>query len=285
MTELVSLGRRAAKGHKPPVVIALHCSGSRGRQWHTLRKGISERFQVITPDLFGCGGRPHWSGEQPFRLTDEARSIVALIDALDAPVHLIGHSYGGGVALRVAVERSDRIASLTLYEPTAFHVLKVTGDDGDAALKEIRAVAEEIGRHVVAGSYREAARRVIDHWNGPGTFDSLKQDAQENLVRYVPKACLEFRALIEETTPLVAYRRVRMPLLIMCGEHAPTSTELIARKLATVMNPGALHIVAGAGHMGPTTHSDVVVETMIAHIVGCDQTGSFDQAVRSRRAA
>src|SRR6266516_1098475 len=37
-----------------------------------------------------------------------------------APVHLIGHSYGGGVALRVAVERSNRIASLTLYEPTAF---------------------------------------------------------------------------------------------------------------------------------------------------------------------
>src|SRR6266536_155294 len=37
-----------------------------------------------------------------------------------APVHLIGHSYGGGVALRVAVERSNRIASLTLYEPAAF---------------------------------------------------------------------------------------------------------------------------------------------------------------------
>ena len=50
-----------------------------------IREGISERLQVVTPDLIGCGGRPHWSGERPFQLTDEARSIVALIDELDGP--------------------------------------------------------------------------------------------------------------------------------------------------------------------------------------------------------
>src|SRR6266496_1755405 len=31
-----------------------------------IREGISERLQVVTPDLIGCGGRPHWSGERPF---------------------------------------------------------------------------------------------------------------------------------------------------------------------------------------------------------------------------
>ena len=63
--------------------------GSRSRAQATasgsIREGISERLQVVTPDLIGCGGRPHWSGERPFRLTDEARSIVALIDELDGP--------------------------------------------------------------------------------------------------------------------------------------------------------------------------------------------------------
>src|SRR6266567_9587850 len=49
-----------------------------------IREGISERLQVVTPDLIGCGGRPHWSGERPFQLTDEARSIVALIDELES---------------------------------------------------------------------------------------------------------------------------------------------------------------------------------------------------------
>jgi len=268
---------------KPAVAIALHCSGSSGRQWSALR--MSLRLQVFTPDLMGCGAMPHLAGDRPFRLADEARSIVALIDELEAPVHLIGHSYGGAVALRIAVERPNRIASLTLYEPTAFYVLKVCGDAGDAALKEIRDLVEEIDEQIAAGSYRRAACRFVDYWNGPRTFDSLSQDAQKKVIRYVPKVCREFRVLIGERTPLLAYRKLRIPLLIMCGEHAPTSTQLIARKLATIMNPGSLRIIAGAGHMGPITHSDVVIQNTIARIDGSDPAGVSNTASWTRQAA
>jgi pimeloyl-ACP methyl ester carboxylesterase len=284
MTELGSFGRIAAKrSSKLAVVIALHCSGSSGRQWSTLRKEL--RLQVFTPDLTECGSIQHLRSRRPFRLADEARPIVALIDALETPVHLIGHSYGGGVALRIAVERPNRIASLTLYEPTAFHVLKACGDAGHAALKGIRALAEEIEKHLVAGICPSAARRFVDYWNGPGTFDSLTKDSQEKLSRYIPKAPIEFRALIGEATPLMAFRKLRIPLLIMCGEHGSTSAQLIARKLATVMNPGSLRMIAGAGHMGPFTRSGAVVENIIARIVGLDQPGTGSLATSARRAA
>jgi pimeloyl-ACP methyl ester carboxylesterase len=284
MTELGSFGRRAAKqSSKLAVAIALHGSGSSGGQWSTLREEL--QLQVFTPDLTECGSIQHWRGDQPFRLADEARPIVALIDALEAPAHLIGHSYGGGVALRIAVERPTRIASLTLYEPTAFHVLKACGDAGHAALKGIRALAEEIEQHLVAGTCPSAARRFVDYWNGPGTFGSLTKDAQEKLSRYIPKVPIEFRALIGETTPLMAFRKLRIPLLIICGEHGPTSTQLIARKLATVMNPGSLRMIAGAGHMGPFTHGEAVVENIIARIVGLDQPASGSLATSARQAA
>jgi pimeloyl-ACP methyl ester carboxylesterase len=267
------------------VVVALHCSGSTGRQWHALGQAGRESFRLFAPDLIGCGGTAHWGGDCAFRLSDEARSIVSFIDAVDAPVHLVGHSYGGGVALRVALERSYRIASLTLYEPTAFHVLKSTGDDGSKALAEIRTLAETIGRHVTIGAYRTAARLFVDYWNGPGTFDSLNRAAQGDLIHYIPKACLDFQALIEERTPLVAYRRLRVPLLIMCGEYAPAPAALIARKLAAVMNPGAFRIVAGAGHMGPTTHSDAVVGAIIDHIAATDPNRTWDRTTLSQQAA
>ena len=268
MSELGSFGCRVGRSSKPAVAIALHCSGSSGRQWSALRNGLG--LQVITPDLIGCGSTPHWIGERPFRLADEARPIVTLIDALDAQVHLIGHSYGGGVALQVAVERPSRIASLSLYEPTAFHVLKAAGEGGQVALQQIRALAAKIGRHVVTGAYRAAARCFIDYWNGAGTFEALEPDHQANTVRYVPKACLDFTALIEERTPLVAYRRLRVPLRLIIGQNAPVATELLARKLALAMNPGALQVVAGAGHMGPTTHRDLVANMIIEHIAASD---------------
>src|SRR5262249_15124185 len=83
-----------------PVVVALHCSGGSGRQWRPLARALGLRFNLVAPDMIGCGAGPHWSGEHPFTLADEAARIVAILDGSAAPVHLVGHSYGGGVALR-----------------------------------------------------------------------------------------------------------------------------------------------------------------------------------------
>jgi pimeloyl-ACP methyl ester carboxylesterase len=275
----------AARSISGPLVIALHCSGGTGQQWQTLRQALGPTFSVISPNLIGYGDNPHWTGESPFELTDEARPIVGIIDGWNGPVHLVGHSYGGGVALRVAVERPARIASLSLYEPTAFHVLKAAGEYGQAALEEIRTLEAKVGRHVLAGAYGAATRCFVDYWNRAGTFEALKPDAQAELVRYVPKACLDFRALIEERTPLVAYRRLRVPLRLMIGQHAPAATELLARKLAAVMNPGALRVVAGAGHMGPTSNHDTVVKMIIEHIAASDPTAAWYQLPLTRQAA
>jgi pimeloyl-ACP methyl ester carboxylesterase len=261
-----------APSRQSSLVVALHCSGGTGRQWQHLSQALGPDFKVAAPDLIGCGTNPHWGGDKPFELTDEARSFVKLIDDWSGPIHLVGHSYGGGVALRIAVERPARITSLSLYEPTAFHVLKTTDDEGQAALEEIRALAAKIGTYVVAGSYRAAARRFVDYWSGAGTFDALKPEVQGTIVRYIPKACLDFRALIDERTPLIAYRRMRVPVQLLCGEFAPTPTALLARKLAVVMNPGALRIVPGAGHMGPITHNEAVLKAIAEHMAAWDPT-------------
>ncbi|HVG51430.1 MAG TPA: alpha/beta fold hydrolase, partial [Xanthobacteraceae bacterium] len=91
-----------------PTVIALHCSGSSGAQWRGLEEKLGNRFSVIAPDLIGCGSSGHWEGERPFSLSDEAATVVSIIDELKKPVHLVGHSYGGAVGLRAAHERADR---------------------------------------------------------------------------------------------------------------------------------------------------------------------------------
>jgi pimeloyl-ACP methyl ester carboxylesterase len=108
------ISHAAGRSVSGSMVIALHCSGSTGQQWQKLRQALGPTFRVISPDLIGCGDTPHWSGERPFKLTDEARPIVEIIDDWNGSVHLVGHSYGGGVALRVAVERPARIASSSI---------------------------------------------------------------------------------------------------------------------------------------------------------------------------
>jgi pimeloyl-ACP methyl ester carboxylesterase len=251
--------------HKP-TVIAMHCSGSTGRQWTKLAQALGDRFNLIAPDLIGCGATPFWSGERRFRLADEAAPIIEVVDALGGPVHLVGHSYGGGVAMRLARERPHRVASLSLYEPTAFHVLRLMGPDGHAALAEIRTVAGDVIQSVLFGDYQGASRRFVDYWNHTGMWDSIKPESRAELIRYVRKAPLEFGALIEEPTSLVAFRRLTVPVLLMRGERTPMPAALVARKLFAVFRSAAMETVSGAGHMGPFSHADVVSGMIAAHI-------------------
>jgi pimeloyl-ACP methyl ester carboxylesterase len=251
-------------------IVALHCSGSTGRQWQPLRTAIGSRFNVLAPDLLESGAALRWCGDGPFRLTDEARAIVDIIDAIEGPIHLVGHSYGGCVALRIAIERPHRVASLSLYEPTVFHVLSAMGEDGCRLLGEIRAWGLEIGRHVMSGAYRSAAKLFYEYWNGSGSFPLAKQEVQVHLTRYMFKVCLEFCAVLGEGTPLATYRGLRIPLLLICGEATSKPVVPIARKLAEVMKVRNFRVVSGAGHMGPISHPEIVAEAIAGHVLECD---------------
>jgi len=256
----------AGASARKPVVIALHCSGSSGRQWNKLALALGDRCRLIASDLIGSGATPHWSGERRFTLADEAERIIATIDAREGSVHLVGHSYGGAVALHVAQARPARIASMALYEPCAFHVLEELGPDGWIAFEEIRSVAGKIARDAMAGDCNAAAARFVDYWNGIGAWAGMKPEYRADLVRYVPHAPRGFRALFDEPTPLAAYRRLACPALLMRGELAPLPTALITHALFSVMPSAAIETISGAGHMGPLNHAEQVSDMIAAHV-------------------
>src|SRR5262245_12500855 len=108
---------------RPEPVIALHCSGAGAAQWRGLRDALGADYELNAPEHYGCESAGPWTGAHAFSLADEAARTIALIDESEHRVHLVGHSYGGGVALHVALARPEKLASLTLYEPSAFHLL------------------------------------------------------------------------------------------------------------------------------------------------------------------
>jgi pimeloyl-ACP methyl ester carboxylesterase len=130
---------------------------------------------------------------------------------------------------------------------------------------------------VITGDYAGAAAAFVDYWGGVGAWAALRPTVQAVLIRWAPKAPLDFRALIEEPTPLAAYNDLSMPVLIMRGEHVPRPTRKIAEMLASVVPDARLAVIDGAGHMGPSTHGSVVSELIAAHI------GAAEAAIRRRR--
>ena len=97
--------RRIDAAKPRELVIALHCSGSGSSQWRRLADLLGDDCELLAPEHYGCESAGPWTGEHPFTLADEAARTIALIDATDRKVHLVGHSYGGGVALHVALAR------------------------------------------------------------------------------------------------------------------------------------------------------------------------------------
>jgi pimeloyl-ACP methyl ester carboxylesterase len=269
-----------------PHVIALHCSGSSWKQWRPLLQRLGRRNPTWCPDFVGCGVNGHWIGDRPFTLADEAAPILRMIDTLATPVHLVGHSYGGAVALRVARERPSRIASVVLYEPMAVHVLKTAGSDGQAALAEINGLSADIDRCVLAGDHRAAARQFVEYWSGGDAWAALREQAQADVIHYVPKACLEFRAVASERTPLAVYRHFRFPVLLLQGQLARDPTQMIARQLARALRFCSLRTIFGAGHMGPLSHPDMVADLIADFIERQEDYGAVaDDSTAFPRAA
>lgn len=251
---------------EPAPVIALHCSGAGASQWRQLGEVLGPGYQLTAPEHYGGERTGHWTGMHAFSLADEAARTIELIDRSERKVHLVGHSYGGGVALHAALARPGRVAGLTLYEPSAFHLLKTLGAQGAAAFAEISDVARATERGVVSGDYRSGAIAFVDYWSGNGAWATLRPSVQAALIRWMPKAPLDFHALMEEPTPAAAYAELRMPTLVLRGEHAPRPTRLIAEMLPRLLPTVRLAVVDGAGHMGPLTHADAVSARMAAHI-------------------
>jgi len=145
-------------------VIALHCSGAGPGQWRQLGEILGPDYALFAPEHYGCERTGPWTGTHAFTLADEAARTIDLIDRSVNKVHLVGHSYGGGVALHVALARPARITSLALYEPSAFHLLKIIGDRGAAAFGEIADITHVTAQGVIAGDYAGAAAAFVDYW-------------------------------------------------------------------------------------------------------------------------
>lgn len=253
-------------GDARPLVVALHCSGGTAGQWRSLRDSLEPEHRLLAPNLHGAPGGPVWRGERRFHLADEALAVMPAIEACKASIHLVGHSFGGALALHIASRHPERIASLTLYEPTAFHLLKAFGPQGLDALREIDVMSSAMRNHIASGAWRKAAACFVDYWNGQGAWEGMRPELQAEMVNYLPKTQLDFHALMNEPSSCRDYGKFDFPVRLVRGEHAPFPTRLIAHELAVRLPEADLVIIGGAGHMGPLTHPDTVVHATAAHI-------------------
>lgn len=238
-------------------VALFHCSASSGKQWERLADELGTRFHVIAPDLIGYGSSAEWHGHGPLTLAEHARAMLEVLGDSDG-LHLVGHSYGGALAVRVALELGARLQSLTLIEPSAFHLLR-RGDAGEVGFwYEISSMAADVWHGARSGDLHGGMARFIDYWSGPGAWNDLNEDMQARLAAQVNTVATDFAVLFSELGGLSDLARVEAPVLILQGTRSPGPSRRLCAMLADVLPDSRIRIVEGAGHMSPLTHADQV---------------------------
>ncbi len=239
-------------------VLLLHSSASSARQWDRLAQALRGRWHVQAIDLHGHGTQPAWPGHGPddasFRLADDAALAEPLLHAAGR-VHLVGHSYGAAVALKLATLHPGRVASLVAYEPVLFRWLIDDDAAGTPTLAVLR-LASAIDDALACGDTAAAGQCFIDFWSGPGAWDALPAHRQEAVAARMGAVQRHFDALLGEPALRRAISRLGMPMLFLGGERSVPAARRVGELLRRAL-PGAAHETLPAlGHMGPLTHAD-----------------------------
>ena len=242
---------RSGEGSPEPrdVLICLHCSASSGRQWAALAGALADELTVLTPDLLGYTEQTAWPAGAPLSLDDEVGHLAPLITAQAGRIHLLGHSYGGAVALQVALRWPDRIRSLTLYEPVRFRLLLDSPAMTPLAYEVIR-LARSVQR-MAGPAPADAAARFVDYWSGEGAWAKTSPARQQALGLRMTKVGAEFTAAIEDGAQEADYARLRMPVRLLGGDRSPAPVRVILERLAHLLPNAERVTLSGLGHMGP----------------------------------
>ena len=257
--------------HDGLAVITLHSSASSPRQWSALVQSLGSAYRAAAPALIGYGDAPDWHYQRPLSLDDEAQRIEPLIEAEPRGVHLVGHSFGGAVALRLALRNPGRVRSLALYEPVLFSLLNDEVSDGPGpapAMAEVNAVRIAIRRSLYSGRRAFAARRFVEYWSGPGAWDVLDLRRQEAITARMRKVDAEFDAVNCNQITLGEFRLLRVPVLLLQGENTRRPARRIVELLDSMLPDATREEVRGAGHMGPITHATEVNARIGAYLDG-----------------
>lgn len=244
-------------------VVCLHSSAASGAQWRPLADTLAVRWRVVTPDLHGHGGSPGWPEAAANSLRVDAEAAMRL--AGGGPVHLVGHSYGAAVALQMALLHPQLVASLTLYEPVVFGMLKA-GTDSAPAIEEIQEVAHSVATLVGAGRMLDAAHVFVAYWGGSRAWAGLTEDQRRALMDRMVVVPRHFDALFaaEWTAPMLA--PLQMPVLLLRGSNTRAPARLVSELLAQALPHAQCGVLQGAGHLGPITHAQTVGHWMTAHV-------------------
>ena len=240
-------------GSGPPLVL-VHGVALEHSYWELsdLRPALAEQHTVYVIERRGRGG----SGDaEEYDLEREFEDVVAVVDSVDEPVTLLGHSFGSLIALEAAL-RTDNLHGLVLYEPFF----------GPEIPPEIEQLVGAIKALVANGEKEQALTTQLTAVQLPeATLEELRSEpAWQALVDAADTIPREWEGIFEYEFDPDQFEGMTTPTVLFSGEESPpaliATTEIVAEGL-----PNSRTVdFEGQGHFAMNTATDRFIDEVLA---------------------
>ena len=241
-------------GSGPPLVLVHGGFSDHVSNWELVKALLEPRFTVYAVARRGRGQTQTPAGHS---LADESRDVAALIESIGEPVFLLGHSYGGQVAVGAALSAADRVRKLVLYEPPWPSALP----------KELLAALEDLAR---AGRWDDLAVTFFrDGLSVPAAeVEALRaSELWPPIVGDAEATVGDLRALMSHDFDPERFRAFHAPVLLQVGEHSPREP-YVTEALAAVLPDVRVEVLAGQAHEGMTTAPELYAASVTRFLLG-----------------
>lgn len=186
-------------------VILVHSSVAGAKQWRSLMETLASNFHVIAINLFGYGETKAWEVDGTQRLADQASLIEPFLPKGAGKISIVGHSFGGSVAMMAAAMFKKNVRRLVLIEPNPFYLLEKFGRS--EAYQEAVVLRDAIKSNGKSGAWEAAAEVFANYWTGDGSWDAMPDDRKAKFTRALIPNFHEWDAVMDEVMSFAEWQR------------------------------------------------------------------------------
>ena len=248
-----------------PTIVLVPGSCSTGAAWRPVIAAWQNRFRCVTTSLPGYGRTAERRTTHDTSLARLAETVESVIAKAGGRVHLVGHSFGGLVALAVALRNRVALASLVMVEAPAVEVLR----DEDRLYREFRRMTEAYFADFEGGN-REAIAAMMDFYGGAGSFASWPPRVRAYAAEKTPVNILDWASAYEFSVPAATLAAIEIPVLVVRGGDSPAAMQRLSALLHERIGGSALATVGGAAHFMIATHAGEVAGLIARHVQGAE---------------
>jgi pimeloyl-ACP methyl ester carboxylesterase len=247
-----------------PAIVLVPGSCSTGGAWRPIISSLKSRFRCVTTSLLGYGGTVERRTASDPSISHEAEALESVVRKAGGPVHLVGHSFGGLVALVVALRKQVELSSLVILEAPAVELLRAEGEDRH--YRAFRDMTEAYFTDFASGNV-SAIAAMIDFYGGPGTFASWPPRVRAYAEQTTPVNIVDWASAFGFPLSAASLAAIRMPVIVARGGASHPAIQRANAILGECIDQSALVTIDGAAHFMIATHAMEVAHLIAQHVL------------------